>query len=173
MGTPSRARLFNVFIDSDGPVADFDKALKEANAHTDDFKHWPGTYLWLEPTLGESMGLNALETLDKTGDVRVWIATKTPSRTPYAYTEKVLWYRRHFPWLEDRIILTHDKSLLGSSKDILLDDRPHKANADQFSGTFVFFDVDTPFQSWTSFLMMVHNRLKPDLDTNGGGITKM
>lgn len=171
----SKPTGFNVFIDSDGVIADFDKALKDLGAHPDDFKLWPGSYLWLEEILGARVGLEALKKLDDANLIRVWVATKTPSGTPYAYTEKVLWYRKHFPWLDDRVILTHDKSILGGKNDFLLDDRPHKANADQFTGTFVFFDPVDPLMSWERFVLMIVDRLEQQnaSQTSGAGILKM
>ena len=154
MGTPKPAPI-NVFIDSDGPVADFDHDLTLSGLEADEFKHLPGVYLWLPITAGASAGLQRLSLLDKADKIRLWIATKTPSNSPYAYTEKVLYYRRNFPWLEDRIILTHDKHVLGGPGDFLLDDRPHKANADKFKGTFVYFDPKLPENSWVNFVNQV------------------
>lgn len=149
MSTPTPAYV-NVFLDSDGPIADFDKALAQSGMRADDFKLLPGVYLWLEVTAGAAAAIGKLKTYDDRGLLRVWVATKTPSSSPYAYTEKVLWYRRHFPWLEDRVILTHDKSVLGSTADFLIDDRPHKANATHFRGTFLVFDPLSPETSWDS-----------------------
>lgn len=158
MGTPSKLNL-NLFIDSDGPVADFDHSLKADGREADVFKLHAGIYLYLPVTRGAADALQALKELDDADKLRVWILTKTPSNSPYAYTEKVLWYRQHFPWLEDRVILTHDKSLLGSENDMLLDDRPHKANADKFRGTFVYFDPMWPQKSWDNFIVLVAQRL--------------
>lgn len=157
MGTPAPAPI-NVFLDSDGPIADFDKALQASGANTEDFKFWPGVYLWLSLTPGAVDAIARLKELDDANALRVWVATKTPSHSPYAYTEKVLFYRRHFPWLEDRVVLTHDKSLLGGPHDLLLDDRPHKANARHFKGTLVVFDVTTPLDSWATFMAIVERR---------------
>lgn len=149
----------NVFIDSDGPVADFDHDLLADGRHTDIFKMLPGIYLYLPITAGAKQALSLLKEMDDKRRLRVWIATKTPSNSPYAYTEKILWYRKNFPWLEDRVIITHDKSMLGCENDILLDDRPHKANADKFRGTFVYFDTTKPAESWSSFLDGLRKRV--------------
>ena len=160
MGTPSIQAPFNVFIDSDGPVADFDHDLSRSGLGADKFKHLPGVYLWLPVTAAAEASLAGLKEYDDADRLRVWILTKTPSASPYAYTEKVLWYRRNFPWLEDRVILTHDKSLMGTEDDFLLDDRPHKANADKFRGTFVLFETNSPTLSWIHFLSVVDARLR-------------
>ena len=160
MGTPTPAKLFNCYLDSDGPVADFDKALKESGLHTDEFKHLPGIYLWLDVTEGAKQAIETLKKLDDEGLIRVWILTKTPSNSPYAYTEKILWYRKNFPWLEDRVIITHDKHVVGGVGDFLIDDRPHKANADKFKGTFMLFDVHQPVDSWIGFIDKVEKRVE-------------
>lgn len=158
MSTPAKLDL-NLFIDSDGPIADFDHSLKVDGREADVFKLHAGIYLYLPVTKGAEEALAILKELDDANRLRVWILTKTPSGSPYAYTEKVLWYRQHFPWLEDRVILTHDKSLLGSENDMLLDDRPHKANADKFRGTFVYFDPANPLRSWDKFIVQVAEKL--------------
>lgn len=158
MSTPTPAP-FNVFIDSDGPVAWFDHDLEKSGLTADVFKHVPGIYLWLPITPGAANAIEYLHGLDVQDALRVWILTKTPSGSPYAYTEKVLWYGRNFPWLEDRVILTHDKSLMGTSTDLLLDDRPHKANADKFRGTFVYFNTSTPIESWADLVSKVTDRV--------------
>jgi 5'(3')-deoxyribonucleotidase len=155
MGTPSSARFFNVFLDSDGPVAEFDKSLAESGLHAEEFKMLPGIYLWLDITPGAETAIETLKALDDAGLIRVWILTKTPSNSPYAYTEKVLWYRKKFPWLEDRVIITHDKHLMGGPGDYLLDDRPHKANADKFKGNFVYFDPMLPRTCWEDFIVLI------------------
>lgn len=141
----------NIFIDSDGPVADFDKALKASGLPADEFKHLHGVYLWLDITPGAAEAIAKLKEYDDIGALRVWIATKTPSDSPYAYTEKVLWYQRNFPWLVNRVILTHDKHLLGTERDWLIDDRPHKANADKFRGAFFLFRPEHAALDWARF----------------------
>jgi 5'(3')-deoxyribonucleotidase len=158
MTTPSKTEI-NVFLDSDGPVADFDEALEKSGMHTDDFKMLPGIYLWLNVTPGAAEAIKELWALDQADLLRLWVLTKTPTNSPYAYTEKVLWYRQHFPFLEDRVILTHDKSLLGTEGDFLTDDRPHKANARLFRGTLHVFDVSRAEHSWRDFVELVKRSL--------------
>jgi 5'(3')-deoxyribonucleotidase len=158
MSTPKPAP-FNVFLDSDGPIADYVKALNASGMHTDDFKHVPGVYLYLDVTPGAREMIAELKKYDDQDLLRVWVLTKTPSGSPYAYTEKVMWYRQNFPWLEDRVILAHDKSLVGQSGDFLLDDRPHKGNASLFRGLFVLFLENDPIGSWNLLRKNVLNRL--------------
>jgi 5'(3')-deoxyribonucleotidase len=158
MSTPKPAP-FNVFLDSDGPVADFMKALNASGMHADDFKYIPGVYLYLDVTEGAREVISELKSYDDQNLLRVWVLTKTPSGSPYAYTEKVLWYKQNFPWLEDRVILAHDKSLVGGAEDLLLDDRPHKGNAALFRGTFVLFLENDPIGSWVLLRRHVLNKL--------------
>jgi hypothetical protein len=58
------------------------------------------------------------------------------------------------------VILAHDKSLLGTEDDFLLDDRPHKGNASMFRGTFVLFKEDEPDDSWNKLWCQVLDRLE-------------
>lgn len=154
--------MFNLLLDSDGVIADFDKALYATNLGVNEFKHLPGTYLWLPIMAGAKAALAFLKTLDDAGDIKVWVVTKTPSGCPYAYTEKVLWYRQHFPWLEDRVILTHDKSLLGTENDFLVDDRPEKGNVKNFRGSFYHFLPNMPVVCWENVLFHVKNKVKAE-----------
>jgi 5'(3')-deoxyribonucleotidase len=69
----------------------------------------------------------------------VWIATKPPTGVSGAYSDKAEWVFKHLPELTKKIIITHDKGLLGNSRDFLIDDRPHKANCHEFEGTLLHF----------------------------------
>lgn len=150
MPAPTRAPL-NIFCDSDGVVADFETRLVQSGLSVDKFKHLAGAYLWLPVMPGAKEAIAHLKEHDDAGRIRLWIATKTPDFAPYSYTEKILWYREHFPWLENRVIIAHDKSQLGSKYDIIVDDRPTKGNVDQFRGTFIHFGSEK-FPSWTEVL---------------------
>ena len=55
----------------------------------------------------------------------VWVATKPPTGVHYAYSDKAAWIFKHLPELKRRLIITHDKGLLGDAGDYLCDDRPH------------------------------------------------
>jgi 5'(3')-deoxyribonucleotidase len=152
--------VFNVFLDSDGPVADFGKALTKSGLDVFEFKHRSGTYLYLDVTPGAGQAISTLQSLEEAGHLKVWVLTKTPTDCPYAYTEKILWYRQNFPHLENRVILAHDKSLVGGPGDFLLDDRPHKGNAANFKGKFILFDERKPIQSWQRLFHEIDIRLK-------------
>lgn len=123
-----------IFVDMDGVIVDFDAYKNRIGATGDQVKQLPGAYLQMEPMPG---ALDAVRSLIGMGH-EVWLATKPPTAIPYAYADKVAWALKYLPELKRRIILTHDKSLLRG--DVLIDDRPHKANADKFAGHLLVFN---------------------------------
>ena len=62
-----------------------------------------------------------------------------PGTLPLFTTLVAAWVLRELPELKRRIIVTHDKGLLGDAGDHLCDDRPHKANCERFAGTLLRF----------------------------------
>lgn len=142
-----------VFIDMDGVIVDFRGYREKLGLHGDVVKKMPGAYLAMEPIPG---ALEAVRELIAMG-WEVWIATKPPTGVAWAYSDKAQWIYNHLPELERRIIMTHDKGLLGDYGDYLLDDRPHKANANFFKGTFLEF-VDG--FHWEQALPFMRNEAK-------------
>jgi 5'(3')-deoxyribonucleotidase len=124
-----------VFIDMDGVIVDFEGYMKSLQLTGDEVKRMPGAYLKMPPIDG---AINAVRSVIGMG-YEVWIATKPPTGIAYAYADKAAWIMEHLPELKRRIIITHDKSLLGDDGDWLCDDRPHKANCEQFEGTLLRF----------------------------------
>ena len=116
-----------VFVDMDGVIVDFD-AYRTAHGLTgDEVKRRPGAYLEMPAIPG---ALAAVRSVIGMG-FEVWIATTPPT--------KAAWVLRELPELKRRIIVTHDKGLLGDDGDFLCDDRPHKANCERFAGTLLRF----------------------------------
>lgn len=124
-----------VFIDLDGPTVDFDRYMREHNLTSDEVKARPGAYLEMEPVDG---ALKAISSIIGMG-FEVWIATKPPTGIPFAYADKAAWVLKHLPDLKRRIIITHDKGMLGDKGDFLIDDRPHRANCFRFLGQLLPF----------------------------------
>ena len=124
-----------VFVDMDGVVVDFDAYRDSHHQTTDEVKHLPGAYLEMDPIPG------AIEAIRKVVAMGfdVWLATKPPTGVATAYSEKAAWVFKHLPELKRKLIITHDKGLLGDIADFLLDDRPGKANCEKFSGTLIRF----------------------------------
>lgn len=124
-----------VFVDMDGVIVDFD-AYKAANGMTgDQVKKVVGAYLAMPAIPGAIASVRSLIGMG----FEVWIATKPPTGVPHAYSDKAAWIMENIPELKRRIIVTHDKGLLGDSRDYLCDDRPHKANCEQFAGKLLRF----------------------------------
>lgn len=130
-----------VFIDMDGVIVDFDGFRSELEKKTntiitgDMMKQLPSVYSVMDPMPG---AIEAVRSLIGMGH-DVWLATKPPTGIPQAYADKVQWVLDHLPELKRKIILTHDKGLLRG--DVLIDDRPHKANADKFEGELLHFSA--------------------------------
>lgn len=124
-----------VFIDMDGVVVDFD-AYKMAHGLTgDEVKRTPGAYLDMPAIPG---AIDSVRSVIGMG-YEVWMATKPPTGIAFAYADKAQWVLHHLPELKRRIIITHDKGMLGGPHDFLCDDRPHKANCEEFAGTLLRF----------------------------------
>ncbi|MDR7927107.1 hypothetical protein RIE95_08970 [Acidithiobacillus thiooxidans] len=124
-----------VFIDMDGVIVDFESYMQRSRMTAEEVKHQPGAYLNMTPIDG------AIEAVRSVIDMgfEVWIATKPPTGIPYAYSDKVQWILINLPELKRRIIITHDKGLLGDAGDYLCDDRPYKANCEKFQGQLLAF----------------------------------
>lgn len=124
-----------IFVDMDGVLADFDRLKTELGATGEYIKRLPGAFNQMQPIPGAIAGVRSLIGMG----YEVWIATKPPTGIPHAYADKADWILRHLPELKRRIIMTHDKGLLGDENDYLIDDRPHKANCERFRGSLIHF----------------------------------
>lgn len=127
--------MHRIFIDMDGVIVDFDRFCLDANMHPDEVKALHGAYQRMLPMPGAIVGVHALISMG----FEVWLATKPPTGVPHAYADKVQWVLDNLPELKRRIIITHDKGLLGDRQDFLIDDRPHRANCRSFDGTLLHF----------------------------------
>lgn len=134
-----------VFVDMDGVIVNFDAFRAERGITGDEAKRMPGAYLDM-PAYPD--GIAGVRSLIGMG-FEVWIATKPPTGIAFAYADKAAWVMKHLPELTRRIIVTHDKGLLGDAGDFLIDDRPHKANCEQFKGTLIRF---TDGKTWADVL---------------------
>lgn len=141
-----------IFVDMDGVIVDFE-SFKNAHAMTgEEVKKLPGAYLAMEPMPG---ALAAVRSLIGMGH-EVWIATKPPTGLAFAYADKVSWVLKYLPDLKRKIVITHDKSLLRG--DILIDDRPHKANAENFAGRLMVFGA-AGMEGWPEVLQEIRGML--------------
>lgn len=127
--------MHRIFVDMDGVIVDFDRYCQEHALEPKAVTKRQGAYLEMQPIAG---ALEAIRELLAMG-CDVWLATKPPTGIAFAYADKVAWVLQHLPELERRIILTHDKGLLGDAGDWLIDDRPHRANCEGFRGHLIRF----------------------------------
>lgn len=141
-----------VFLDMDGVIVDYDSYAK---AHPGQFvKYVVGAYAEMQPIPG---ALAAVRSIIGMG-FEVWLATKPPTGHAHAYAGKAAWVFEHLPELRRRLILTHDKGLLGGPQDYLVDDRPHKANCEKFAGTLFAFDHKSETFGWPALLQYLSAR---------------
>lgn len=127
-----------IFIDMDGVLVDFEGYMLKHGLTGDVVKKIMGAYLEMEPMPD---ALAAVRSLIGAG-FDVWIATKPPTGIAHAYSDKARWVFKYLPELKRKLIITPDKGLLGDENDILIDDRPHKANCNEFRGTLIPFTFE-------------------------------
>lgn len=124
-----------IFIDLDGVVVDFELFMTTSGLTPFQVKTLLGAYLAMKPIDG---ALQAVRELISLG-FDVWIATKPPTGIAHAYSDKAAWVFNNLAELSHKLIITHDKGLLGDTQDYLCDDRPEKANCEEFSGQLIRF----------------------------------
>ena len=132
-----------IFIDMDGVIVDFDRYMAENNMTAEEVKKTPGAYYRMKP-MHEAIDSACL----LAGVYDVWIATKPPTGQAHAYQDKAMWVFKHMPEFTKKLIITHDKGLLGDEGDFLIDDRPHKANCYLFKGQLLAFGALHQFKNW-------------------------
>ncbi len=127
--------MSRVFIDMDGVVVDFEGYMQKHGLTSEQVKAQNGAYLLMNALPDAVAGVRSVIGMG----YEVWMATKPPTGVPHAYSDKAAWVMANLPELKRRIIITHDKGLLGDDGDFLIDDRPHKANCEMFKGTLIRF----------------------------------
>jgi 5'(3')-deoxyribonucleotidase len=122
-----------IFVDMDGVLVDFEGFMREHSLSAADVKALPGAFHLMKPIPGALEGVRSLIGMGH----EVWIATKPPTGVPHAYAGKAAWILEHLSELKRKIVMTHNKGLLCG--DYLIDDRPHKANCEDFAGKLIHF----------------------------------
>lgn len=158
---PFPLALPRIYLDMDGVMADFDRHMLEKNLSGAELKMIAGAYRALPPYEGAIEGIRHLEDMG----FEVYIATKIPGDNPAAASEKIYWLQEHVPSLMKKVIITPDKGCIGGERDYLVDDRPHKANVENFRGTVVHFGPKGAIKDWASLrAFFVEVRKRFDLE---------
>jgi len=157
MGVREYRDIPRVYIDMDGPMADFEREVIRSGKSAYKIKLMPDTYRNLMVTPGAREAMTKILNLP----VEVWFLTKPPRENRQAPGEKSRWQQENFPEIGDRIIITPDKGAIGSPRDSLVDDHPSWANANQFPGEIILFTATynsdgTSLNNWDK----VVNRLR-------------
>lgn len=156
MGVRNYSDVPRIYLDMDGPMADFEKGAEEKGITIEAMKTYAGGYRNLPITAGAKAAVAQIIALG----FEAWVKTKIPRANPYAATEKLLWLQEHFPEIGERVFITPDKGACGRDVDILIDDHPEWANAHNFKGTVLKFEFD-----WDETLAQVREIAK-DLFNN-------
>lgn len=150
MGVRVYPDTVRVYLDMDGPLADFELAAKIENSSLDDHKRTIGAYFRLPVTEGAHEALKIIMELG----FEQFALTKIPSSNPHAATEKLLWVHKNLPELHDRVIISPDKGAVGRPCDILIDDHPEWANANNFQGIIIKF---IPSEGWKPVIELLRS----------------
>lgn len=143
-----------IFIEMDGVLADFDGLKRELGVEGEELKKMPGAFRYMMPIPGAIAGVRSLIGMG----FECWVATKPPTGVLHAYADKAEWILHHLPELKRRIIMTHDKGLLGDMNDYLIDHRPHKANCEKFPGSLIHFGDGV---TWEGVLATMRSERRP------------
>jgi len=143
-----------VFIDMDGVLVDFSKAVKDHvklhPTYREKFKDnpdlIPGIFKDPKPTKG---AIESVTKLAKSGKYDLYIATTASWNNPEAAMHKRMWVEKYFGDLfKKKMMITHRKDLLLG--DYLIDDRL-KNGASDFTGELLSFGWAYEKKEWNAY----------------------
>ena len=131
----------------DGVIADFDKTKEELypNEKRPELKM---DFSKLDTVPGAE---DALIRLNQ--DFDLFIASTPVWDRPETWSQKREWLGRYFPYLKQKLILTHRKDLLIG--DILIDDSRWRGQPD-FQGEWYWFNKDWDSRNWKACLEWIY-----------------
>ena len=145
-----------LYIDMDNVLADFESVLpslppsirKEYKGRLDEV---PGIFILMNPMPGAIKAFQELA-----GLFDVYILSTAPWRNPSAWSDKLIWVKKHLGDLAyKRLILSHHKNL--NRGDYLIDDRL-KNGSDLFTGELIPFG-SKEFSGWPAVLSYLRKRV--------------
>jgi len=141
---------FLIFFDFDGVLTDYDNEAARRNLSVKELKFKKDVFSNLPP-LGEAIEkINELNTIYPD---QIRFLTAASFLRPESWSEKVYWYKNHFPNFHKKLIITSDKGACGTESDILVDDNPTWNGADRFKGPkFKFKYTDTVWDEVFTFI---------------------
>ena len=134
-----------VFLDMDGPLANFNKGIGRWPFEKDPPEMFQqGFFLNLAVVPGAKWAVNELLQIPQ---LSICIGSKHTVENVHCASEKIGWLWTHFPSLVKRTCLVFDKTLLKG--DYLIDD---DKKWEGFDGHFFHFDEHNPELSWTEIV---------------------
>ena len=143
-----------IFIDMDGVISDFEKGAKDEALKK-------GVPKLSRPDLfvdyrNLDIIPGAVEAVYKLNqDFDVFIATTPPWDRPEVWGHKREWIADYFPYLKQKMILTHRKDLLIG--DILIDDSRWRGQPD-FKGEWYWFNQNWSNRNWEACLEWIYKK---------------
>ena len=131
----------------DGVIADFDKT-KEKLYPNEKRPELKMDFSKLDTIPGAQ---DALIRLNQ--DFDIFIASTPVWDRPETWSQKREWISKHFPYLKQKLILTHRKDLLIG--DILIDDSRWRGQPD-FQGEWYWFNKDWDTRNWKACLEWIY-----------------
>ena len=136
-----------LYVDMDNVLVDFSTGIaklgeNERVTFEGRLYQVPGVFSKMEPLEG---AISSFDKLSKKFDT--YILSTAPWENPSAWTDKLLWVKRHLgKAAHKRLILSHHKNLC--TGDFLIDDRL-KNGVDKFGGEHIHFGTEK-FPDWKS-----------------------